>query len=165
LTSKDAWWEDALNEQTPIGLAMPVVFGYLRIATSSRVLVSAMPVPEALARVREWLARPTVDLLVPGPRYLDIAFGLMESLGTGSNLTTDAQLAAHAIEQDAEVCSNDADSAGSRVCAGWTPSGSDEGQGRRRGQEAHRAHASRGIRAVSHRPGARARPPTGARVA
>ena len=104
-----SWLEDALNGTTPIGLTLPAIFGYLRIATSSRVLVSAMPVTDALDRVRDWLAQPNVTFLVPGPRYLDIAFGLLESLGTGMNLTTDVQLAAHAIEQGADVYSNDAD--------------------------------------------------------
>ena len=51
-----------------------------------------MPVTDALDRVRGWLAQPNVTFLVPGPRYLDIAFGLLESLGTGMNLTTDVQL-------------------------------------------------------------------------
>jgi uncharacterized protein len=81
----------------------------VRIATSGRVLVSAMSVTEALDRVRQWLARPNVTFLVPGPRYLEIAFGFLEGVGTGANLTTDIQLAAYAVEQDAELHSNDAD--------------------------------------------------------
>lgn len=40
---------------------------------------------------------------------LDITFGLLETLGTAAGLTTDVQLAAYAIEQDAELLSNDAD--------------------------------------------------------
>jgi uncharacterized protein len=68
-----------------------------------------MAVTDVLARVRAWLAQPTVTLVVPGPRYLDIAFGLLESLGTGMILTTDVQLAAYAIQEDAAVYSNDAD--------------------------------------------------------
>jgi predicted nucleic acid-binding protein len=68
-----------------------------------------MAVEAALDRVREWMARPNVTLLIPGPRYLEIAFGLLESVGTGANLTTDVQLAAHAIEEGAEMCSSDSD--------------------------------------------------------
>ncbi|CAN5772507.1 type II toxin-antitoxin system VapC family toxin [soil metagenome] len=104
-----SWLEEALNGSTPLGLTTPAIFGYLRIATSGRVLASPMPVTDALARVRDWLAQPTVTFVVPGPRYLDIALGLLESLGTGMNLTTDIQLAAHAIEQGADMYSNDAD--------------------------------------------------------
>ncbi len=50
-----------------------------------------------------------VSLLVPGPDHLTIAFRLIRQMGTGANLTTDAQIAAHAIELDAEVYSNDSD--------------------------------------------------------
>jgi hypothetical protein len=39
----------------------------------------------------------------------DIAFGLLEEVGTAGNLTTDAQLAAYAIEHSAVMHSNDSD--------------------------------------------------------
>lgn len=104
-----AWLEDVLNGTTLLGLTAPTVFGYLRIATSSRVLASPMPVDDAVGRVREWLAQTTARFIVPGPDHLDIAFGLLEIVGTGANLTTDVQLAAYAIEQDAELYSNDTD--------------------------------------------------------
>jgi hypothetical protein len=45
----------------------------------------------------------------PGPRHVEIAFSLLRSVGTGSNLTTDVQLAAFAFEYDADLYSNDAD--------------------------------------------------------
>jgi len=50
-----------------------------------------------------------VGISVPGPRHLEIAFGLLRALGTVGNLTTDAQLAAFAIEQQGELHSNDTD--------------------------------------------------------
>jgi predicted nucleic acid-binding protein len=50
-----------------------------------------------------------VTLLIPGPSYLEIAFGLLRSVGASGNLTTDAQLAAFAVEQQGEVHSNDTD--------------------------------------------------------
>lgn len=104
-----AWLEDALNGSELIGLASPAVFGYIRIATNGRVLTSAMAVDDAVGRVRQWLDQPNVRLLAPGPAHLVIAFELLERIGTGANLTTDVQLAAHAIEQDADLYSNDSD--------------------------------------------------------
>ena len=104
-----AWFEDVLNGSALVGLTSPAVFGYIRIATSGRVLASAMSVTDAIGRVRQWLAQPNVRFVVPGPRHLEIAFGLLETLGTGASLTTDVQLAAHAIEQGADLCSNDTD--------------------------------------------------------
>jgi uncharacterized protein len=46
-------------------------------------------------------------LLVPGRRHIDIAFDLLKGVGTAGNLTTDVQLAAFALENDAEMFSND----------------------------------------------------------
>lgn len=47
--------------------------------------------------------------LSPGPRHLEIAFDLLRKLGAAHNLTTDVQIAAYAIENQAEIHSNDAD--------------------------------------------------------
>lgn len=104
-----AWWEALLNSSVPVGLPAPAIFGYLRVATNGRVLSPPMTVAEALGHVRGWLAQPNVTFLRPGPRHPDICFGLLEALGTGGNLTTDVQLAAHAIEEGAQLCSHDMD--------------------------------------------------------
>ncbi len=104
-----AWWQDSLNGSVRIGLAQPALFGFLRIATSSRILTSPLPVPKALAYIRDWLALPNMELLVPGRVHLEIALRLLERAGTAGNLSTDAQLAAHALELDATLCSNDTD--------------------------------------------------------
>lgn len=68
-----------------------------------------VPLEDALARVERWLALPNVSVLVPGSRHLEIAFALLRELGAAANLTTDVQIAAHAIELSGEVFSNDAD--------------------------------------------------------
>jgi toxin-antitoxin system PIN domain toxin len=104
-----AWLEDVLNGAALVGLTSPALFGYIRIATSGRVFTSAMSVADATDRVRLWLAQPNVRFLVPGPGHLEIALGLLDGIGAAENLTTDAQLAAYAIELDADLCSNDTD--------------------------------------------------------
>jgi toxin-antitoxin system PIN domain toxin len=104
-----SWFESALNADEPVALASPAVFGFIRVATNPRVFDPAMRVDDAVARVESWLAQPHVNLLVPGPRYLDIAFRLLRQLSTAGNLTSDVQLAAHAIENQAELYSNDTD--------------------------------------------------------
>lgn len=103
------WWEEALNDQRQIGLAPVCIFGFLRIATNRRVFSDPLAVDDAIARVESWLARPNVSLLVPGSRFLELAFRLLRELGTGGNLTTDVQIAAHALELNGEVVSNDGD--------------------------------------------------------
>ena len=103
------WWEGALNGTTPVGIAAPALFGFVRLATHRRVHEPPMSVEVALGHVESWLARPHVQLLLPGPRHLQLAFQLLRKLGAAANLTTDVQLAALALEHRAELASNDAD--------------------------------------------------------
>lgn len=103
------WWEETLNGTREVGLAAPALFGFLRISTNPRVMTSPMAVEAAVGNVRGWLERPQVRFLLPGPRHLEIAFELLQGLGTAGNLTTDVQFAALAIEHQAELCSNDSD--------------------------------------------------------
>ena len=103
------WWEGLLNGRTQVGLASPVLFGFIRLCTNRRILDHPMPVDRALGLVETWLGRPRVQFMLPGPQHLDIAFGLLRNLGAAGDLTTDVQLAALAIEHQAEVHSNDAD--------------------------------------------------------
>jgi toxin-antitoxin system PIN domain toxin len=103
------WWEGALNGQREVGLAPVAIFGFLRIATNRRIFTVPLGIDDAIERVNGWLARPNVRTVVPGRRHLELAFGLLRQLGSGANLTTDVQLAAHALELNAEVYSNDVD--------------------------------------------------------
>ena len=103
------WWEGLLGSPRPVGLAWAVVLGFLRLSTHRRVLRDPLPVAKACAHARAWLAQPYVSLLHPGDRHGEILFGLLERLGTAGNLTTDAHLAALAIEHQAELHSTDAD--------------------------------------------------------
>jgi toxin-antitoxin system PIN domain toxin len=103
------WWEDLLSSDRQVGLASVTIFGFIRIGTNRRVFTDPLSVADAIARTRSWLEQPNVTALVPGTRHLEIAFRLLEQQGTASNLTTDAQLAAHAIEHGGEVHSNDGD--------------------------------------------------------
>ena len=104
-----AWWEGLLNSTRPVGLSWVVVLGFIRITTHRQVLASPLPVATACAHARAWLAQPYVDVLDPSARHAEILFGLLESLGTAGDLTTDAHLAALAIEHQAELPSTDAD--------------------------------------------------------
>ena len=103
------WWEEQLNGRREVGIAAPALFGFVRIATNPRVFERPLAIDRALDLATEWLARTHVHFVQPGPRHLEIAFRLLREVGTGANLTTDAQLAALAIEYRAELCSNDAD--------------------------------------------------------
>ena len=56
-----------------------------------------------------WLELPNVRWAQPGPGHHARAFASLRAVGTAGNLTTDAQLAAIAAENNATVCSNDSD--------------------------------------------------------
>lgn len=103
------WWEGLLNGTRPVGLSWVAILGFIRVATHSRILENPLPVSSACANVRAWLGQPYVVVLDPGPRHTGILIDLLESLGTAGNLTTDAHLAALAIEHQAELHSTDAD--------------------------------------------------------
>lgn len=103
------WLEGVLNGDEQLLLPSVSVFGFIRIATNPRIFESPLRIEQALAAAETWLAQPHVHFLAPGPRHLELAFQLLRKLGAAKNLTTDVQLAAHAIENQATLCSNDSD--------------------------------------------------------
>jgi toxin-antitoxin system PIN domain toxin len=103
------WWETTLNAPRPVGLPWVTILGFIRIMTHRQILENPMHVKDAIRRVRTWLDLPHVQILTPGDRHAEILFELLAHLGTGGNLTTDAHLAALAIEYQAELVSADAD--------------------------------------------------------
>lgn len=104
-----AWWEQAVNSNELIGLTDPAIFGFLRISTNPRLIKPPLSADEATGYVAEWLAEPSVRWATPGPNHHDVAFGYLRSVGTAGNLTTDAQLAAIAAQNNATIYSNDSD--------------------------------------------------------
>jgi uncharacterized protein len=73
------------------------------------VLVQPLDAASAINHVRSWLDRRNVEVLDPGPRHLELLERLLAEVGVAGNLTTDAHLAALAIEHQCELHSNDAD--------------------------------------------------------
>ena len=104
-----AWWEALMNGAGSVGLAWAAVLGFIPIATTPRIFENPLDAGGACARVRSWLDRPQTAPVHPGDRHADILFGLLEAAGAAGNLTTDAHLAALAIEHQAELHSTDAD--------------------------------------------------------
>ena len=98
-----------MRRQQPVGLSWVVVFGFVRLVTHPAVLKSPLAPLDALARVRSWLAQPEIRIVEPGSRHLEIVENLFRATGVAGRLTTDTQLAALAIENQADLHSNDAD--------------------------------------------------------
>jgi toxin-antitoxin system PIN domain toxin len=104
-----AWWEGLMRGRERVGIPWAVVVGFVRLVTHSAVLEQPLLPGAALERVRRWFTREQVLSLDPGPRHLAILEHLFEATGVGGNLTTDAHLAALAIEHQCELHSGDTD--------------------------------------------------------
>jgi toxin-antitoxin system PIN domain toxin len=104
-----AWLEERLSAVEAFGFAWTTMLAFVRLVTSPRVFESPLRVEESLDIVDAWLAAPCATVVHPGSRHAVLLRQLLEPLGTAGNLTTDAHLAALALEHDAELCSADAD--------------------------------------------------------
>ncbi|MGE0492479.1 MAG: type II toxin-antitoxin system VapC family toxin [Vulcanimicrobiota bacterium] len=103
------WWEQTLSREETVGLAWVVVLGFLRITTRPAIFSQPLTPEQAIDTVSSWLSLPVVVEIHPGARHWSILQSLLRQSGTAANLTTDAHLAALAIEYDATLCSRDHD--------------------------------------------------------
>jgi toxin-antitoxin system PIN domain toxin len=103
------WLDATLSGTEPVGFAWSVMIGFVRLSTRAQVVANPLPVARAFGIVEGWLAQSCAIVLHPTERHLAIGRGLIEPLGTAGNITSDAHLAALAIEHGAELCSADAD--------------------------------------------------------
>jgi hypothetical protein len=103
------WWEEVMSSGLSIGIPWAVSLGFLRLMTHPAVLVEPMRPRAAITVLESWYARDAVEVLSPGPRHLRLLDELLDAAGVAGNLTTDAHLAAIAIEHHAELCSTDRD--------------------------------------------------------
>lgn len=103
------WVEEVLSGDEPVGFAWVVLLAFLRIATHSAVLPNPLPVADAFGAVDSWLAAGPATVADPTARHAAVLRGLLLEVGTGGNLTTDAHLAALAVEHGARLCTFDRD--------------------------------------------------------
>ncbi|MBA2383241.1 MAG: type II toxin-antitoxin system VapC family toxin [Actinobacteria bacterium] len=103
------WVEAALSGPETFALAWPVLLAFLRLSTNPRVYDAPLDLDEALDLVDSWLAQPAVTVVHPTDRHASLLRELLGPLGVAGNLTSDAHLAALALEHGAELCSADGD--------------------------------------------------------
>ena len=105
-----AWLEKAINESgEEVGLPWVVHLGFLRLTTSAKIFPNPMTVEQSLGWLDHLWAAPNVVSLNPGRAHAGLLRHLLLTVGTGGNLTTDAHLAALALEHDARVVTGDRD--------------------------------------------------------
>ena len=104
-----AWLEQTLSRSDPVGLAWVVLLAFIRITTRPGVLRRQLSPEAALDYVESWPKQPCVETISPGRDHWRILRSLLAGSGTAGNLTSDAHLAAMAIEHGATLCSADND--------------------------------------------------------
>jgi toxin-antitoxin system PIN domain toxin len=104
-----SWWEATLSGTETVGLSWIVLLAFLSLTTRPNVFPKPLSIEAAFDIVDSWLEEPSVIVVHPGPRHARMLRDLLLPLGTGGNLTSDAHLAALALEHGAELCSSDHD--------------------------------------------------------
>ncbi|KZS67160.1 type II toxin-antitoxin system VapC family toxin [Mycobacterium pseudokansasii] len=103
------WLDDTLSDSATVAFAWHVLVGFVRLSTRAAIFERPLTVDESFDVVDGWLAQPCVTVVHPTDRHTVVLRGLLTPLGTAGNLTSDAHLAALAIEHGAELCSTDVD--------------------------------------------------------
>ena len=90
-------------------LCGPVLFGFLRIATSRHAYARPLTLEQASGLIKKWLNHPSVQFTELSRPDFDRSLTLLMEIGTGGNLTTDAQIAALALRLRATIHTADVD--------------------------------------------------------
>lgn len=104
------WWDSLLSGAEPVGLTHPTLFAFLRVGTNPRAYLSPMTLDEAASHITAWMGRSVVHALIPDESHTRHVLDLLITAGgTAGNLTTDAQIAALALQYKATIHTADCD--------------------------------------------------------
>jgi len=104
-----AWLEEALSGTETVAFCWSVLLAFVRLSTRPVIFEQPLSADEAIDLVEGWLGQPNATVVDPTARHVATLRDLLRPLGTAGNLTSDAHLAALAIEHGAELCSYDGD--------------------------------------------------------
>ncbi|HLH44328.1 MAG TPA: type II toxin-antitoxin system VapC family toxin [Bryobacteraceae bacterium] len=104
-----SWLEAVISGTETVGFGWSVLLAFLRLTTRMGLFNKPLNTSTAFDLMDAWLQQPSVTLVEPTLHHMRILRDLILPLGTGGNLTSDAHLAALAIEHGAELCSTDND--------------------------------------------------------
>ena len=108
-TNAKFWIEEVLSGTEAVAFDWSVLLAFLRLSTRPVVFPKPLKLSEAFVLIESWLSQPCVTVVYPTERHARLLTDLLLPFGTAGNLTTDAHLAALAMEHGAELCSCDAD--------------------------------------------------------
>jgi toxin-antitoxin system PIN domain toxin len=103
------WLESAMAGSEAVGFSWNVLLAFLRLTTRAGLFRQPLSIDAAFDVIARWLDQPSATVVHPGPRHLSIMRELLAPIGAAGNLTSDAHLAALAIEHGAALCSSDGD--------------------------------------------------------
>ncbi|HKD08310.1 MAG TPA: type II toxin-antitoxin system VapC family toxin [Bryobacteraceae bacterium] len=103
------WIEGLFNGSEAVGLPWTTLWAFLRICTDARVWPKPISVKDAFAAIHEWLDRPNLMIIHPGPRHAELLEALVREGNASGPLVSDAALAALAMENGAALASTDRD--------------------------------------------------------
>jgi uncharacterized protein len=104
------WWEQVLSGSEEVGLTEPVIFGFVRISTSTRAFEEPLSLMDASEIITQWCNHSVTRLLLPDTEHVSRVLELLVSAASaGRNLVTDAQIASLAIAHGGTVYTGDSD--------------------------------------------------------
>lgn len=103
------WLEQTLSGMIQVGLPWIVILAFLRITTHPKIVRRPLAPEDAAGYVDSWLRQPCVRLVNPGENHWSILKNLLQLTGTAGNLTSDAHIAALALERGYSIYSADND--------------------------------------------------------
>jgi len=92
-----------------VAFAWTALLAFLRLSTRRGVFPRPLSVEHAVRVIEHWLEHPKAQVVQPGEQHARVLGRLLKAAGTAGNLTTDAHLAALAIEHGATIVSFDRD--------------------------------------------------------
>ena len=98
-----------VNGAERVGVPWVVLTEFVRLMTLPRALTSSVSPADAIAHIGDWIRYAPITPINPGTEHLKLLEQNLEAAGVGASLVTDAQIAALAMEYQAEVHSNDGD--------------------------------------------------------
>lgn len=104
-----AWWASTLSDAPVVGVPWPTVLAFVRVSTHPRALQRPVDVTTAFSVVEGWLSRPNVITPSPTERHAPLFGQMLRSGRAAGNHSTDAHLAALAVEWGLVLASADRD--------------------------------------------------------
>jgi toxin-antitoxin system PIN domain toxin len=104
-----AWLAETLSTVPFVGIPWPSILAFVRISTHPRALERPLDAPTARRVVEGWLERPNVGAPTPTERHAALFGDLLVGGRATGNHSTDAHLAALAVEWGLVLVSADRD--------------------------------------------------------